>query len=223
MPDEGKKSDSQALGRAAIVAAVLIPLAQLLAPVVSGTYNTWLQARVSQEVEDRKAKVEVTRILLENYIGKSPEQQAATVDFLAATFPEYLERSRSILQSQTSAPEVREKVTQALATLGNVAPPTRETVAENERAGFQLLLLGNLAEARSKFGEAYHDFPTYHNVDEMYNRVLSAEVVQRYASATPDQKSAIQKDVLQRLNSTYGWGIPANIRSQIAEKLKSLN
>jgi hypothetical protein len=53
-----------------------------------------------------------------------------------------------------------------------------------ERDGFHAILKGDLEQARRLFGNAYRAYPTYHNVDEIYHQLLSAERVKTYNSAS---------------------------------------
>lgn len=92
-----------------------------------------------------------------------------------------------------------------------------------ERLGFLALLEGNITEARVLFGEAYAVFPTYHNVDEIYRKLLTKDLVDKYDTAKENQKRAIQADIFKQLLEKYAWGMPPDIKSKVEEKVKALN
>ena len=96
-----------------------------------------------------------------------------------------------------------------------------ETTAKNERAGFQAILDGDLAKARSYFGYAYKRDPTYQNVDEIYNQLLSVEKVKDYNSKGQSQKQVILKQFFREIVNKYSWGAPDNILSQMKARLDS--
>jgi|GEM_PF-5101692 len=94
-----------------------------------------------------------------------------------------------------------------------------ETAAKNERAGFQAILDGDLTKARSYFGYAYEGDPTYHNVDEIYNQLLSVEKVKDYNSKSQSQKQVILKQVFREIVNKYSWGAPDDILAQMKARL----
>jgi hypothetical protein len=89
---------------------------------------------------------------------------------------------------------------------------------KNERLGFEALLQGDWTEARKKFGAAYQVFAEYHNVDEIYNTVLSQKQVEKYNAATPEQQKIIYQEVLARIWRNYSWGIPSDLTVMIKDK-----
>lgn len=96
---------------------------------------------------------------------------------------------------------------------------TKVSQAEkNERLGFEALLRGDWTEARKKFGAAYQAFAEYHNVDEIYNTVLSQKQVEKYNAATPEQQKIIYKEVLARIWRNYSWGIPPDLKATIKDR-----
>lgn len=97
---------------------------------------------------------------------------------------------------------------------------TKVSQAEkNERLGFEALIRGDWTEAREKFGAAYQAFAEYHNVDEIYNTVLSQKQVEKYNAATPEQQKIIYKEVLAKIWRNYSWGIPPDLKATTKDKL----
>jgi hypothetical protein len=80
-----------------------------------------------------------------------------------------------------------------------------------ERKGFLFLVTSDVAKARDAFLAAYEAFPTYHNVDEISHRVLTAERIAFYARATPPKRAAVLRNVIGGTLSTYSWGIPTDL------------
>jgi hypothetical protein len=90
----------------------------------------------------------------------------------------------------------------------------------DEARGFRAILDGDLEKARTLFGTAYRLFPTYHNVDEIYNEVLTSEVIQAYKTAQPDGKKSIQRDVMQQILDSYSWGMPDDLHNEMKNRLE---
>jgi len=87
-----------------------------------------------------------------------------------------------------------------------------------EAAAFNAIIEGKLEEAKVLFGKAYTAYPTLHNVDEIFSKVLSKDRVNSYIQADGTKKAEIQRQVAQEILKTYSWGLPDATK----EKLKSI-
>ena len=149
---------------------------------------------VNKELQDAKYKVKEA----EEYINKA--------------YDKYQKETGLSIES-----DVLNQAKMAVKTAGESV--TRVSQAEkNEKMGFEALLRGDWTEAREKFGAAYQAFAEYHNVDEIYNTVLSQKQVEKYNAATPEQQKIIYKEVLAKIWKNYSWGIPPDLRATIKDK-----
>ena len=89
-----------------------------------------------------------------------------------------------------------------------------------ENQGFKAILSGDLEKARKLFESAYKAYPTYHNVDEIYRKVLADKTINDYQSADPGKKKEIQLEVMQQVLKSYSWGMPANLYDEMRNKVR---
>jgi hypothetical protein len=87
-----------------------------------------------------------------------------------------------------------------------------------EAAAFNAIIEGKLEEAKVLFGKAYAAYPTLHNVDEIFRKVLTQDRVNNYLYADGAKKVEIQRQVADEILKTYSWGLPDSTR----EKLESI-
>ena len=213
MPENTKR-----LGLAALIAAVLLPAAQVMTPVVGDIINKRNELAANATIESEKRRIEVTRLLFENYFGKPAEQQAATVDYLVALFPKELKDLQPLLISRAADNAVVSKVDAAVATTTDVSVSEAESAAQLEREGFQAIIAGDLPSARKYFGTAYSLFPTYHQVDEIYRRVLTEDLISAFERGSAADRESLHQQVLRALRDDYSWGIPADLKQQIRDE-----
>jgi hypothetical protein len=88
-----------------------------------------------------------------------------------------------------------------------------------EAAAFNAIFEGRLQEARALFGKAYTAYPTLHNVDEIFHKVLTQDLIRKHEAASEAQKAEIQKQVITTILKDYSWGLPDATK----EKLKSIS
>ena len=98
-------------------------------------------------------------------------------------------------------------------------PTSLKNEADNERAGFQAIVNGNLSNARAYFGYAYKQSPQHHNVDEIYNKLLTEATTQKYDNANDSEKQKILKELFQTIIDKYSWGAPEDVLNQIKSRL----
>lgn len=78
-----------------------------------------------------------------------------------------------------------------------------------EAAAFNAIIDGKLEEAKVLFGKAYTAYPTLHNVDEIFRKVLTQDRIDNYnAYADGAKKAEIQRQVADEILKTYSWGLP---------------
>lgn len=109
MEREVKWSITNKFGIAAIIASIAIPLTQIIAPLVGNWYNMKCQIEVNREIEFNKRKIEINKILFENYFGKDNKQQLQTIRIIAANFPDEMRGMHKILIEYASDKIIIEK------------------------------------------------------------------------------------------------------------------
>lgn len=96
-----------------------------------------------------------------------------------------------------------------------------EGASQFERQGFQYLLAGELTNARQAFGEAYGSWSSYHNVDEIYNTVLTPAVVDTFNSADGPEQGTMLRDIYRTIIDQYSWGAPPEALTQMQTRLSA--
>lgn len=124
-------------------------------------------ATMQARVEQSQAMSDLIDALSSN---DGPKRKLAVVAVELALRPEDARKVLEIIATQDTDPEVQAAAVNSLENVNDVI----EISADQERAGFQALLDGNLAQARQSFRAEYEASPELHNVDEIYNRLLTA-------------------------------------------------
>ena len=206
-----------------IVASNLAVLATIFVPEFSHWKDRHLQqaiAAANRNVEAQSRQVEVTRLLFDHFFGKSAQEQKAVVEYLRFQFPHDL-RTRSVqaILLAEIRPPLKRTVDVSVASVQ--AHPVSESRLDRatrlERAGFASLVAGHLAAARQAFLDAFAVYPTYHNVDELAHRVLPAALARHGEPA-----SAVLKDTIGVVLTTYSWGIPPDLLAALRKRFDRL-
>jgi len=92
---------------------------------------------------------------------------------------------------------------------------TNASAIDTEAAAFNAIIEGRLEEARSLFGKAYAAYPTLHNVDEIFRKVLTQDRVNNYSSADAAKKAEIQKQIAEEILKTYSWGLTDDTKAKL--------
>ncbi len=132
-------------------------------------------------------------------------------------------------RSETTLAQQNEQVRQAQQEIaqGNIVAAQEQIVnistnfKENEISGFRAILEGDLENARRLFEAAYNAYPTYHNVDEIYHRVLTQNRVRAYNIGSSNEKQSIQREIMQEIVTNYNWGMPEDLLDEMKSRLAS--
>jgi hypothetical protein len=215
-----------------IIGSLLIPVAiaftgylftqqQKLADQLQADRQLAIQKQFNQantEIATIQAQVEQSQAfsgLIEALSSSDgPRRKLAVVAVEIALEPADAKKVLEIIAAQDSDPEV---VAAAETSLQNIN--TAINAEDNERAGFQALLGGELAAARQYFAAAYDTFPTLHNVDEIYNRLLTTERVQAYENANSNQQQEILQGLYRQILEQYSWGMPEDLKQEMARRV----
>lgn len=164
-------------------------------------------AQISTDIERNRGRVEFTHVFISDYIQGDEETQSIVLEVLRELFPTETLEYENILKKYAKTDTVREKVDQL------------EDSIENERLGFISILEGNLGEAREYFRNACEASPAYHNVDEIYNKILTEDIVDEYNQASQIDKENIKKSIIEEILQKYYWGMEDEIKKQYEEYL----
>lgn len=119
---------SNKLGVAAIIASIAIPLTNIFAPIIGNWYNMRCQTEINKEIEFYKRKVDLTRILFDNYFNKKPDEQILVINYLMQMFPyEFIDQNiNRILISKAANSTIQNNIKSNTNVLKNVVPKTYE-------------------------------------------------------------------------------------------------
>ena len=130
---------------------------------------------------------------------------------------EALQNKNDILQ--TTVIDQQEEAKQQGIVLNPEIIVNPNSASENEMAGFQALLDGNLSQAGVYFGQAYAAFPTYHNVDEI-NRLIQANL-DDFNQADATKREDILHQMYKSILDSYSWGAPPEVLAQMQTRLSA--
>ncbi len=109
MAEEAKKTESARIGIAALIASVGIPLAQLLVGFFS-QQTTQLQ---NIALEKERRRLEVTKLFLDNYVGKKTDVQIATIQIMKSLDPVFFISIEEGLKETTFSDTVKASIKRA--------------------------------------------------------------------------------------------------------------
>jgi len=193
------------IGMAAVIASILIPLAQVVAPVVQEIVTTDQKVEVERSIAHDKHKEQVADILLKSYIDQDAKDQKSALAIIGALFPEYAEKLGETFGRYAKDTTVAKQAELVVAIAQHVPLSNLEQAREAERAGFEALADGDPAAAKGHFKTAYAVYPTFHNVHEIAAKLDTLDVAND--SAVARTISSIRKE-----NS---WRMPVKIKARL--------
>jgi hypothetical protein len=181
-------------------------------------------ASANENLQSLNRQVEVTRLLFEHFFGRPAREQTAVVSYLRYQFPSDLRKKslQAILVLEAKKPSVARQITQSVAAVQTrpVGQSKIDVAEAGERAGFEALIAGDLVRARAAFLRAYRAYPTYHNVDEIGRAVLAD--AGSYAAKPPAARRTTLRNTIGLILTTYGWGIPTDLRPRLERTFNRL-
>ncbi len=203
-----KVEKGQAKARRRTVVAIIIPT---VAAILYLGFTVWLIN--TKQNEFKKIEVDL----------KNRKQELSRVEQELSQRGEQLGKAEATLALQTEQiRQVQQEIEQ-----GNVVAAQEKIVnistdfKENEINGFRAILEGDLENARRLFEVAYNAYPTYHNVDEIYRRVLTQDRVKAYTIGSSNEKQLIQREIMQEIVTNYSWGMPEDLLNEMKLRLAS--
>jgi hypothetical protein len=224
-----------------VVGSVAGFLLQVVLPLKSGEHISKDQQKTQERISDKNRRLQiqlaqsqarvaaldrrvgVSELLLDHFFGKDAREQTAVVKYMRYQFrSDFQTGSLQAILTAGAHPKVKPVIVQSLASAGGVGQSGLNAAVREERAGFGRLIAGDLVGAKKAFAAAYNAFPTYHNVDEISNKVLAGDLVAGYARADSTVRRAHLKHALSKILTAYSWGIPSSMRPRLQAKLKAL-
>jgi hypothetical protein len=180
MADETKKTENARIGIAALIASVGIPVAQLLI----GFFEQHTSQLQNAALERERRRLEVTKLFLDNYVGKRTDVQIATIQIMKSLDPVFFISIEEGLKETTHSDTVRASIKRATveaATEVN-ADPTIKTknkqvqkvlsVHQLEKESYDHYVKGDLKTAKIKWQKASQENSPFPN-DEFFNNSTS--------------------------------------------------
>lgn len=207
------------VGMAAVIASILIPAAQVFAPVVQEYLTTDMKLDTEKEVTrarlaleeslaTEKQREQVADILLNRYIDQDSTDQRAAVAIIVGLFPRFAKDLEDAFARYASTERIKNEVEEQVAVLKNIERNDLEIARTEERAGFEALLIGDPITAKTHFNAAYAAYPTYHNVDEIRRKLDTLNV---------EDPTAVER-TLQSIRMENAWRMPEHVRQQLLQQ-----
>lgn len=162
MAEEAKKTETTRIGIAALIASVGIPVAQLLIGFFE-QHTTQLQ---NAALERERRRLEVTKLFLDNYVGKKTDVQIATIQIMKSLDPVFFISIEEGLKETTHSDTVRASIKRATveaATELDADPSNKNknkkiqkvlSVHKLEKESYDDFVKGNIKTAKIKWQKA---------------------------------------------------------------------
>ncbi|WP_348257385.1 hypothetical protein [Leptolyngbya sp. AS-A6] len=202
-----RESQRRKIRDKAIFISSIIGILAMLSIGFAWSLNTY---RLKEKLEVNEDKL---RLANENMVVKNQELEARN-SALEAQVHKTNEANNRLAETQQEAMDQGVSLTPDIQV-------DKGSAQASESAGFEALLAGNLSQAKDYFGQAYEAFPTYHNVDEIYNTVLTQSTVDRFNSADAADQKAMLRQIYQTILDNYAWGAPREVIDQMETRLST--
>jgi ABC-type Na+ efflux pump permease subunit len=177
MAEEVKKTETTRIGIAALIASIGIPLAQLLIGYFS-QQTTQLQ---NVALEKERRRLEVTKLFLDNYVGKKTDVQIATIQIMKSLDPVFFISIEEGLKQTTHSDTVRASIkratveaaheVQADPNIKNKSKKIQKVLASHqlEKESYDNYVKGDLKTAKIKWQKANQAEIVFPN-DELFDK-----------------------------------------------------
>lgn len=184
MAEEAKKTETTRIGIAALIASIGIPLAQLLVGYFS-QQTTQLQ---NIALEKERRRLEVTKLFLDNYVGKKTDVQIATIQIMKSLDPVFFISIEQGLKETTYSDTVRASIKRATveaATELNADPNNKLknkkvqkvlSVHQLEKESYDHFVKGDIKNAKIKWQKAKQENSPFSSSDFFDNSTSWKEI-----------------------------------------------
>ncbi len=180
MEDTPKKKSilDNLVGLAAIIASVAIPLAQLGV----GYYQNRTTQQQNRIADEEKRRFEITKLFMDNYVGKNVETQIATIQIMKGLDPSFFIAIESGLKEATKSDSVKASIrratVEAATELGNdpiVRTKNRKvqkvlSAKEFEDQGLVWVEKGDFGKAQESFQKSNKEYQSYQSMEEFMKK-----------------------------------------------------
>ena len=171
MAEEVKKTETNKIGLAALIASIGIPLAQLMVGYIQN--NTTQNQNTVLEKERRR--LEVTKLFLDNYVDKKSDVQIATIQIMKALDPTFFiaieDGLKETSHSDTVKASIRKATVEAATEISennsnhkNVKVNKVLSAKKFQTQGLDLLNKGDKKSAQKLFDKANQEYPIYQTI-----------------------------------------------------------
>ena len=160
------------------------------------------------DMESYGNKISITQIFIDDYIQGNFETQLTVLYILREVYPNETLELENILEKYAFDKKIKAQV---------ISSSDAITL---EIQGFNHILEGDLSKAREYFGRAYYIEPTLHMIDEIYNEVLTDNVVNDYDLIDEFGKKQKNKEIIENIYNNYSWGMGSDIKNQFKQYLE---
>lgn len=169
-PKKSRFSSDQLVGLAAVIASIAIPLAQFL---VSYFEQHAIQQQ-NQRLEEERRRLEITKLFMDNYVGKSADVQIATIQIMKTLDPSFFLAIEGGLKEATKSDSVRAIIRDATVEAASeisydsqnkkANPKVKKvlSVKELEDKGYEYLKKGDVTNANKYFQKAMDEYPSHY-------------------------------------------------------------
>ncbi len=166
------------VGVAAVIASLAIPLAQLGV----GYYQNRTTQQENRIADEEKRRLEITKLFMDNYVGKNDETQIATIQIMKGLDPAFFISIETGLKETTKSDTVRASIrratVEAATELGN--DPIIRTKNKKvqrvisakalENQGLEWVSKGDFNKANESFKQANKEYKTYGSMEEFMKK-----------------------------------------------------
>jgi hypothetical protein len=171
MAYEAKKPEGNKIGLAALIASIGIPLAQLMV----GYFEQHTTQMNNAMLEKERRRLEITKLFLDNYIGKKTDVQLATIQIMKALDPTFFISIEEGLKETTNSDSVKAsirkatveaatEISQTVSNHKNVKVTKVLSSKELETKAIEALKKGDAKNAQKFFDKAHAEYPIYTTV-----------------------------------------------------------
>jgi hypothetical protein len=185
-PSKKRISFESQIGLAALIASVAIPLAQFFV----GYFEQRTIQQQNTILEQERRRIEITKMFMENYVGKKPDVQIATIRIMKTLDPDFFISIEEGLNETTSSDSVkatlRKATVEAATEIGSNSTNLNKnkkvqrvlSAKEFENKGYDLLLKGDFKNAEKSFQQANQHYPTYISIEEFNKKYPDAKMTE---------------------------------------------
>jgi hypothetical protein len=207
MSDKPKVSEGSKIGLAALIASIGIPLAQLTV----GYLQQYTEQQQNAALENEKRRLEITKLFLDNYIGKKSDVQIATIQVMKALDPSFFISIEEGLKETSNSDSVKASIRRATIDAANEVltdTPKKKSVkvqkvlssSELEQKGRDALRKGDSKTAQKYFDQAHEEYPVYHSKIVTSSSTIDSKEIEKMRNQMQKELNRDMKKLEKEMN-----------------------